>query len=115
MSNLPKLPGEMAVKEPTSDFSDKDLVLIKRYVEDGLPGVATLDSSKLQRIMDLYLSGKTYRQISNVVRVEKPLILYLSQKFNWYTMRREYLHELEVQMRHRVIDSKLMKIGRAHV
>lgn len=94
--------------EPLTDFTDKDLAAIEKYVEAGLPGIAKLDELKLAGSMDLYLQGKTYRQISMTMGVEKSLVLYLSKKFNWFELRRDYLSDLELSIRGRLIEAKVI-------
>ncbi len=93
--------------EPTTDLSSDDLTKVLAYKEAGMPGLAALEPPKMQKIMDLYLDGKSYRQISNIVRVDKTLIMYMSDRFNWYMMRREYLNELEARQRHEILEAKL--------
>jgi len=95
------------IVEPTTDLSQDDMAKVVAYAEAGMPGLAQLDQAKYHKVMDLYLDGKSYRQISQIVRVDKTLIMYLSNKFNWYMMRREYLHELDNAERQRLIESKI--------
>ena len=93
--------------EPSTDLSPDDLKRIAIYKEEGMPGLGALEESKMHKIMDLYLSGKSYRQISQALRVDKTMVMYLSNRFNWYLMRREYLHELEMTQRQRLLESKI--------
>lgn len=93
--------------EPTTDLSKDELERIERFKEEGMPGLTAIEESGIHRIMDLYLSGKSYRQISQTLRLNKTLIMFLSNKFNWYMMRREYLHELEMTQRQRLLESKI--------
>jgi hypothetical protein len=93
--------------EPTTDLSLDDRGRVTAFKEEGMPGLAALEEPQMHRIMDLYLSGKSYRQISQAVRVNKTLIMYLSDRFGWYMMRREYLHELEMHQRQKVLESKI--------
>lgn len=96
------------VAEPTSDFTDKDLALIEAYKEAGLPDIASVDGKKLEKILDLYLSGKTYRQISQIVSINKSIILYLSQRFNWFDLRMDYITDLEQGIRVRVLEARIV-------
>lgn len=108
-NKLPAMPGdtEVEVKEPTTDITAPDLAKLQKYADEGLPGLATLKESDLQRILELYLSGKTYHQISRIMRLERPMILYLSHRFNWYPLRKEVLSEMENNIRGRVIEAKV--------
>lgn len=96
------------VAEPTHDFTEKDLDLIEKYKEAGLPSIAVVDDVKLTKILDLYLSGKTYRQISEITNVNKSIILYLSNKFNWFQLRTDYVADLEHSIRGRLMESRLV-------
>lgn len=98
--NLPVLPN--------TDFSEKDIQKIDEFKEAGLPGIATVDQILMARIMDLYLSGKTYRQISTITRIPVAIILFLSQKFSWFQVRTEYLEDLESTIKARLIESRLI-------
>ncbi len=97
-----------AVIEPSTDLSDKDMRAVEKYVEAGLPGIAAVDGEKLAKIMDLYLSGKTYHQIAMVLNVPKPAVMYLSNKFNWFAVRNEYMMDLEASIRGRLLESRLV-------
>jgi virulence-associated protein VagC len=96
------------VKEQTTDISDKDMEKVNKFIEDGMPGVSTVNDTTLTRMFSLYLGGSTYWQISNIVGVKRPLIMFMSHKFDWYAARREYLTELQEQIKGRVIDSRLV-------
>lgn len=106
MSENSKLP--QLAEEPTTDFTTADLEKINQYMTDGLPGVMAVDDVKMMRIMDMYLSGKTYRQISTITRIPKVLIMYLSHRFKWFDTRKEYLEDLDKSIRGRLIEAKII-------
>lgn len=101
--NLPTLPDQ-----PQSDFSQKDLEVIKAYEEAGLPGVAVVDEKKMASLLEMYLSGKTYRQMATTMQIKKEVVLYMSYKFNWFELRQDYLVDMEQSMRGRVLEAKIM-------
>lgn len=103
-----KLPNRLEESVKSTDFTEKDKKQIAEYVKRGRPGITVLTSDKMSQMMDLYLSGRTYRQISKVMNVEKALVLYCSDRFNWFDMKLDYLNELELSMRDRLIDAKLI-------
>lgn len=103
MSDEPK---EVALL-PQADFTSKDLQLIEQFKEDGMLGLHTLIESDVERMMGLYMDGKSYRQISTITRKARPIILYLAHKFNWFELRKEYLDELSVTLKEKVTESKL--------
>jgi hypothetical protein len=97
-----------ALEERKTDLSDKDLFRVNKFIEAGLPGIASVAESKMQKVMELYLSGKTYRQISRIMGVEKDIIMYLSHRYHWYPKKMEYYAELENTIRDRVIEAKIV-------
>lgn len=96
------------IEEPKTDLTSKDLEVVNEYMMAGMPGLMTIDDVKLARIMDMYLSGKTYRQIAMTMSVQKQVILYLSHKFNWFQLRQDYLEDLEANIRSRVLAAKIV-------
>lgn len=107
-SKLLKNDNELLAPEPTTDLSPIDLEKVRAFREEGMPGVYNLEESQIARMMDLYLDGKPYSQISRITRISKTTIMFLSDKFNWFALRQDYLIELEANMRNRVIESKLV-------
>lgn len=100
------LPVVVEEKEKVTDLTSKQLEKVHKFIEEGMPGLGKIDEFKMRQIMDLYLSGKTYSDIANITRTQKTAILYLSYKFEWPLVRRDYLVELESNMKSRVINSK---------
>ena len=92
---------------PKDDFTVKDLQAIEKFKEDGMLGLHTLTDTDVERMMGLYLNGKSYRQIAQVTKKNKTVILFLAHKFNWFELRRDYLEELSVTLPGKVLDSKL--------
>jgi len=99
---------DLAPSVPTTDLSELDQKRIQKYEGDGLPGLYQVKEEHVARMLDLYLAGKPYVQISRILKLDKILIMYLSQKYNWYIARQEMHHELEATIRNRVIESKVI-------
>lgn len=106
MSEIDNKPA--LLEEPLNDFSEKDLSTIKEYMDEGLPSIAAVDSIKMTRILDMYLSGRTYRQISQIMSMKKQIVMYLSYRFNWFQIRQEYLTDLEQSIRARVMEARII-------
>ena len=106
MDNTKQL-APLMPEEPTTDITPVDQARIDAYKEAGLPGLYALKESQVSKILELYLDGKPYIQISRMMKVDKALIMYMSQKFNWFMTRKDYNEELELSMRQRLIDAKL--------
>lgn len=96
------------IERQVTDLTEQDMEKINKFVEDGMPGLAAVDEPTMARMVDLYLSGSTYHQICNTMKLKRPLVTYMSHKYGWYVAKREYINELQEQIKSRVIDSKLV-------
>ena len=92
---------------PYADFTMKDLEIIQKFKDKGLVGLAHIQDTDVERSMGLYLDGKSYRQIAQVTKVRKEVILFLSQKFKWFELRQAYLEELSATLPGKIMESKL--------
>lgn len=90
-----------------ADFTMKDLESIDKFKENGLLGLHTLTDVDVERMMNLYLDGKSYRQIAQLTKKNKNVILFLAHKFKWFELRKEYLDELLATLKDKVMESKL--------
>lgn len=102
-SNLPVIDVTRA-----TDISEDNMKKVQAFIQEGLPGIGTVKEDTVAKMTDLYLAGKTYIQISQICRTDKTMVMYLSYKLNWATIRKEYMIELEDQMKRRVIEARLM-------
>jgi hypothetical protein len=92
---------------PFADFTMKDLEAVNKFKEEGMLGLHTVKDTDCERAMALYLDGKTYRQVANVLKVNKTIVLFLAHKFKWFELRKEYLDELHATLKEKVLESKL--------
>lgn len=92
---------------PKNDFTFRDMELIEKFKEGGMLGLHLLKDTDVERSMSLYLDGKSYRQIAQVTKINKSVILFLANKFGWYELRRDYLDELHATLKDKVMESKL--------
>jgi hypothetical protein len=108
MSNdLAKQAKDILPPEPTTDLSELDQEKVRVFKEEGMPGLYSIEEDTVGKIFELYLAGKPYTQISRVTKVSRVAIMFMSDKFNWFIARREYLHELESKIRERVLQSRV--------
>lgn len=92
----------------TTDIVGKDLDIVNDYVTKGRPGFLDVTEADAKKMFDLYLVGQTYRQIAGITRTPRALVMYLSQKIQWFDRRQEYLVELEASKYTRIVEAKLM-------
>jgi len=97
----------LILKEATTDFTEKDLEKLKAYEEAGMPGLGSVSDSQFVKMMQLYMAGKTYTQISSIMRMKKELVLVHSQKFKWFEAKHEILYEQEQSLKSRLIEASV--------
>jgi hypothetical protein len=100
MGNLPAI-------TLSTDMTSSEVAKVQKFIEDGLPGVSTVTDAKLFRMLDLYLNGSTYSQISSTLEIKKIYVLYFAHSSNWRQIKEEYLNEIQEKIKSRVVDSKL--------
>lgn len=101
-------PEPKLVVEQTTDLTALDLKAITKYQDDGLPGVSSMTDTTLVKALELYLAGKSYREISQLTCKPKSMILYVAQKYDWYLKRQEYLREIQDNMIQRTLEAKIV-------
>jgi len=92
----------------TTDFSEKEQAELQKYIEEGTPGVNEATDEKIKKMWDMYILGKTYTQLSGIMRIPRAVVLFVSHKLQWFEHKHEYLVDLEETKRQRVIEAKLM-------
>lgn len=93
--------------EPQTDLTVTDVMKVEEYTQKGMPGLASLTEAQLTRVMDLYLSGKTYTQISSVLNIKRVTVMYLSHKFDWFAVRRDFMREMDGSIKARLMEEKI--------
>jgi hypothetical protein len=91
-----------------TDISDESMKKVQKFIDNGEAGMIKIEEEKIAKMMDLYLSGKTYDQISNITRTDRITVMYLSHRMNWCERRKEYMSELADHMKRRIIEAKLV-------
>jgi len=80
---------------------------VQKFIEDGLPGIAEVTVNDINKMLDMYLTGSSYSQISDAMRIRKVFVLYLAYKANWETIREEYINEIQEGIKNRLVNVKL--------
>ena len=93
-----------------TDITPKELEAVAKFKEEGMPGLFTVVQSEVTYVkaLDLYMSGKTYHEISKVVNVKKDIILFLAHKHEWYNTKMQHLAILDANIKERIIQADLM-------
>jgi hypothetical protein len=90
-----------------TDMVASEIQKVNEYIEKGLPGIAEVTDVDLHRMLNLYLNGSTYTQISNMLRIKKDIILYLAHHSGWYNKKIECINEIQEKIKNRIMESKI--------
>lgn len=96
------------IPEKTTDLTPSELRAVEKFEADGMIGLYALPDVEIARMMELYLHGKTYREISMITNRPKVLVFTLSKKFEWYPKRMEYLRDLHENIIQRTLEAKIV-------
>src|SRR5690606_1573012 len=91
------LPEDMTLEEKQS---------LSNYIENGIPGMIS-DSARIFQCFQLYMSGKTYSEISEASGIKKDIILYFSNKFKWFDKKMNHYSDLMENMAKKVSHARL--------
>lgn len=92
----------------TTDLNSKESDELQKFIEDGTPGLHEADKDKTNKMFEMYLLGKTYTQISGIMRLPRPVVLFVAHKCNWFPIKQEFLVEFENTKQQRLIEAKMM-------
>ena len=98
MGNLIKYPEDTTTEERES---------LQKYMNDGLPGFVRVNETDIFKWFELYISGKTYSEISKITNSNKSIILYISHKAQWNDKKLKYYNDLFLGLTNKLTQVKL--------
>jgi hypothetical protein len=103
----------MDLSKIDNDFEDSEVERINTYVANGCIGLESLvkDEAKVNSLFSLYMTGKTYTEISKISRVKKDLVLYMAAKMRWYEKRMEYLNDIQNKMTRKMSEARVESLN----
>jgi hypothetical protein len=96
-----------------NDFSDQEKKELEVYVQNGCIGLDKIiyDQTKIESMFGLYMSGKTYNEISRITRVKRDIVLYMAAKLRWYDKRTDYLEGVQKEVTKKLISTKIESVN----
>jgi hypothetical protein len=91
-----------------TDITPKELQAIEKFKEAGMPGLTAVNDVVMTKALDLYLSNKTYHEISRTLGIKKEIILFLGQKFKWYETKMETFEIINATISERILHANLV-------
>lgn len=92
---------------PGTDFTQKELDSLNSFMAEGMPGYGSVNEATLQKMVDDYLIGKTYSQISRANNLRKEIVLYASHKHHWLELRTVRQNQLNDSLDERIAYSEI--------
>lgn len=90
-----------------TDFSSEELESLKSFTNESKPGIGSIRESDIFQCFGLYMSGKTYSEISQITSIKKDVILYLSSASNWHEKKLKYYEDISSNVLQKCKESKL--------
>jgi predicted transport protein/antitoxin component of MazEF toxin-antitoxin module len=103
-------PKNLLTERKETDLTTRELQIVEKFKEDGMPGIHSLNEVVMTKALDLYMAGKSYMEICTIVSTRKELILYLAHKFKWYDTKMEFLEILNANIAERIVHAKLTNL-----
>lgn len=96
-----------------NDFSDQEKKELETYTQNGCIGLDKIiyDQAKIESMFSLYMSGKTYNEISRITRVKRDIVLYMAAKLRWYDKRTDYLEGVQKEVTKKLISTKIESVN----
>jgi hypothetical protein len=88
----------MGLVKFSEDMNQEEKIELKKFREDGLPGINQIREADIIKWQKLYLSGKTYVEISEIAQKPKVLILFISDKLGWFEKKINYYNDVTVKV-----------------
>lgn len=108
MSEYEDKPRSMLPSNIETDMTSKELDMVNQYMEDGLPGIGTVTSDIIAQMLDAYLGGKSYHQLTYILGLKREMVLYLAHKFKWFELKKDMLEQTELRGRRQAVQFRMM-------
>ena len=104
---------ENQLTERISDFTEEEQASLDDFRKNGFPGLkaAIKDPNASLKWFELYMSGKTYTEISKITSTKKDVILRTSEIQQWCKKRNDYYNQLNDAILQKYSQAKLESIN----
>lgn len=92
----------------TTDIVGIDRERLDKFIEDGLPGIGSVEQPQIDKMLELYILDQSYSSISGICRVPKVIVMYFSERQNWLATRQEYYRELITSLPKRLAEADVL-------
>ena len=97
----------MSEVEVVTDMTPVELSILKEYKEAGLPEVARITQENIFEWFNLYMSGRTYSEISEKCKAPIERILFIADRNKWFEKKHTHFENIMNRISSRLDQSKL--------
>jgi hypothetical protein len=93
------------------DLSQNERESLDNYIQNGCPGLTSIEDAQVFKWFELYMAGKSYTEIATITKSKKDLIVYISYKSKWLEKRTEYFTSITQNMTSKITDIRTESIN----
>jgi hypothetical protein len=94
-----------------TDLTFQEEQELQKFVEKDMPGLSSVEDDKIVQIFSMYMKGKSYTELSQHLKIKKPIVLCLSKQNNWYEKKMEYYESIQKNIQERLIQTKIESVN----
>lgn len=95
------------IKVFNDEFSEEESTSLANYIESGCPGLSKIADERVFQWFALYMSGKTFFEISQETKDKLELVLYIAHKSKWQATKLEYFQDIQTNLAKKVAMAKM--------
>ena len=100
----------LPVEKKETDFLPEETEQLRLFRESGLKGISQIKEVHTFNWFNLYMSDKTYQEIADITKSDKNLILYLSDKLDWFGKKMSYYNNAQGKISDKLSNTKLKSL-----
>lgn len=94
-----------------SDFTEDEVRSLQEWKDNNRPGLHSLTQDKAFQWFKLYMAGKTYSEIAQMTNTKKDLVLFVSERHNWMTLKMDHLKDISSNMLQKYQETKVQSLN----
>jgi hypothetical protein len=99
--------GSLTVNDLPEDFSQEEKTALITYIDNGVPGLASVQDSEMAQWFIMYMAGKTYAEIAIAFKVDKEKVLFVANKMKWLDRKMSHVNDILLHIEEKVKTTKL--------
>lgn len=101
----------MEIVKKDTDFTDQELEDLEKWKKGGRKGITALSEADIFQCFNLYMSGKTYKEIADTTNKRLECILYVSEKSKWYGKKMAHYDSIAMNLEEKLMKTKLDSVN----